>query len=304
MKGPIILKKTKLELLIDPPGENYQRTRFDWTGKIRALTYEGKSITGRELLHPGPDQLAGEGFYNEFGIDGPLGYDELPVGEWCHKIGVGRVKKEDTSYDIHKDYDCQPCEFEVEREEQALRLTCHGPLLNGYAYLLKKEIRLLESGFQINYYLENQGEKPILTSEYSHNFLNIDQAPIGEAYRLRFPFELKPEGFGERVNPEGLLTIGQREVTWKGTPKEAFFFSMLSGGEEVEATWELWNVASGMGISETGSFPTRKVNLWGCGHVISPELFFDIRLAPAQSVRWSRTYQVLEAQGLDKENLF
>ena len=52
------------------------------------------------------------------------------------------------------------------------------------------------------------------------------------------------------------------------------------------------NIKSKIGISETGSFKTDKVNLWGCEHVISPELFFNIFIKPGESVEWSRNYNV------------
>jgi len=44
----------------------------------------------------------------------------------------------------------------------------------------------------------------------------------------------------------------------------------------VAAFWELINTKNKIGISETGSFNTTRVNLWGWKHVISPELFYDI----------------------------
>jgi hypothetical protein len=163
--------------------------------------------------------------------------------------------------------------------------------------LLKKEIELLESGFIIKYYLKNTGEKTITTDEYDHNFIAIDKQLIGRDYILRFPFLIRPELFTGTVNPEGLVEIGQKEFTFKGTPGEQFFFSNLSGSENVDAAWELINTKTKIGIRSTGSFKTAKVNLWGWKHVISPELFFDISVAPGQEIGWSRTYTVFELNG-------
>ena len=59
-----------------------------------------------------------------------------------------------------------------------------------------------------------------------------------------------------------------------------------------DAEWALENTISRIGISETGSFQTNMVNLWGWGHAISPELFFDIHIQAGQSVDWSRTYHI------------
>ena len=47
-------------------------------------------------------------------------------------------------------------------------------------------------------------------------------------------------------------------------------------------------------MSETGSFQTNRINLWGWKHVISPELYFDISIRPGQVAQWSRTYNVFK----------
>jgi hypothetical protein len=173
-------------------------------------------------------------------------------------------------------------------------ITCTSPSFNGYAYVLKKEIRLAESGFIIKYYLKNTGEKTIHTDEYNHNFMLVNNAFIGSDYVLKFPFHLKPEQFVETVNPEGKVEIGNKGITFNGRPNEAFFFSNLSGTANIDAGWELLNTKNKIAITETGSFKTAKVNVWGCKHVISPELFFAITVEPGEEIEWSRTYQVFE----------
>ena len=120
---------------------------------------------------------------------------------------------------------------------------------------------------------------------------------MGPDYVLRFPFEIKPKEFGEHVNPEGLVEIGLKSTHFKGTPNEQFFFSNLSGGKIVPAKWELTHRPSKVGIRETGSFKTGKINLWGWKHVISPELFVNLSTDPAQSVEWSRNYEVFSIDG-------
>ena len=160
--------------------------------------------------------------------------------------------------------------------------------------MLKKEIEIFESGFIIKYKLKNTGENTICTDEYDHNFLAINKDLICSHYILKFPFKIKPALFGAAVNPEEKVEIGQNVITFNNTPDEQFFFSNLSGNEKVDASWELINTKSKIGISETASFKTTKVNLWGWKHVISPELFFNIKVNPGQTIEWSRTYNVFE----------
>jgi len=289
-----ILKNKNLEIRIDLPVENYNFSRFDWTGKIVSVKYKGICVSGIERTDIEDDNIPGKGFYNEFGIEIPIGFGEVKEGEWFPKIGVGLLKKEGEKYLFTKNYEIRPAEFKVSSVPDKLIITCQSPLVNGYAYSLKKEIQLTESGFIIRYFLKNTGEKIIITNEYDHNFLAINNELIGSSYILKFAFPLKPELFDATVNPENKVEVGQKEITFNGTPEEQFFFSNLTGNQNVEASWELLNAKNKIGIRETGSFKTTKVNLWGWKHVISPELFFDINAKPGEEIEWSRTYQMFD----------
>ena len=287
-----ILRNANLEIHIDNPLENYNRSRFDWTGKITAVKYKNVYVTGFETTNAQNEY--GKGMYNEFGIEAAIGYNETKDGNRFHKIGIGLLKRDNEVYDFSKDYNIKPAKFDIKLKSNKLIIECKSQRVNGYGYILKKEIELFESGFGIKYYLQNVGDKTISTNEYTHNFLAINNDLLGPDYILKFPFQIKPILFEKTFNPENKVEIGQNEVTFNDTPNEQFFFSNLSGSVEVEAGWELINTKSNIGISEKGSFKTSKVNLWGAGHVVSPELFFDVKVLPGQSVEWSRTYDVFE----------
>lgn len=289
-----VLKNENLEIEIDLPLTNYNFSRFDWTGKIVSVRYKGISVSGVEKLKDEDVTKSGKGFYNEFGIEAPVGYDEIPEGDWFHKIGVGLLKKEGSDYLFSRKYEIQPAGFKVKAKPDKIIVNCKSQSANGYAYEYRKEIKLLESGFVVNYYLKNTGNKVINTNEYDHNFIAINKEFISSDYILKFPFNIDPELFDATVNPEGKVKIGSNEITFNGTPGEQFFFSNITGNQKIDATWEIINTKIKIGISETGSFKTNKVNLWGWTHVISPELFFDINIKPGEEIEWSRTYKVFE----------
>ena len=289
-----ILKNENLEIQIDLPLSNYNSSRFDWTGKIVSVKYKGISVSGMEKLNDIDDTKSGKGFYNEFGIEAPVGYNEISEGDWFHKIGVGLLKKDGEGYLFSKMYEIQPAVFDIAAKPENIIISCKSQNANGYAYEYEKDIKLVESGFIVKYHLKNTGAKTIITDEYDHNFIAVNNEFISSNYILKFPFNLKPELFDATVNPEGKVKIGQKEITFNATPSEQFFFSNLSGNETIEASWEIINTKSRIGISETASFKTNKVNLWGWKHVISPELFFDINVEPGKEIEWSRTYKVFE----------
>jgi len=82
----LILKNKNIELLIDTPLEHYKLSRFDWTGKIRVAKFKGIPISSVERTDNVNSPSIGKGFYNEFGIDTALGFEEAKVGECLAKI--------------------------------------------------------------------------------------------------------------------------------------------------------------------------------------------------------------------------
>lgn len=294
MYMPHILKNKYLTIHIDLPFENYNFSRFDWTGKIRFVKFQNMPLSSVERTDGQHPQALGEGFYNEFGIDTALGFEAAEIGGWFHKIGIGLLKKTDEEYGFGKNYELKPAIFNTLTESNRLIISCQSAIINGYGYLLRKTIELAENSFSIHYYLENTGNQAIITDEYVHNFIAINQALIGNHYRLNFPFPLQPTLFKETVNPEQKVMIGQKAIQFNGTPTKPFFFSNLSGNKQVAAAWELINLKYKIGIREKGDFQTNKVNLWGWKQVISPELFFKIHIPAGQSMEWIRCYEVFK----------
>jgi len=294
MYMPHILKNKYLTIHIDLPFENYNFSRFDWTGKIRFVKFQNMPLSSVERTDGQHPQALGEGFYNEFGIDTALGFEAAEIGGWFHKIGIGLLKKTDEEYGFGKNYELKPAIFNTLTESNRLIISCQSAIINGYGYLLRKTIELAENSFSIHYYLENTGNQAIITDEYVHNFIAINQALIGNHYRLNFPFPLQPTLFEETVNPEQKVMIGQKAIQFNGTPTKPFFFSNLSGDKQVAAAWELINLKYKIGIREKGDFQTNKVNLWGWKQVISPELFFKIHIPVGQSMEWIRCYEVFK----------
>ena len=289
-----ILKSNSLKVAIDLPLENYKGSRFDWSGKISSIRFKDLPLTTIEDAGSKDVNFLGKGLYNEFGITNPVGYNETPKGGWFHKIGVGLLKKEHKQYLFHRKHVIRPAHFDITYEDRKIIIICKSELLNGYSYILKKEISISENSFTINYFLHNTGEKKIITDEYVHNFMAINNALIGEDYTLKFPFPINSSLFDETVNSENKVEIGLDNVTFNKTPEKQFFFSNLTGGKELQAEWILTNLKANVGIKEFGSFKTDKINLWGWKHVISPELFFKISIDPKETVEWSRKFDVFK----------
>ncbi len=291
---PHLLQNNDIRLAVDLPHEGYNHPRFDWTGKIIDVQYKGISLAGFEKEDAPPGEFIGRGFYNEFGIERPIGFTECRVGDWFHKIGVGLLQKDGDEYAFFHPYKIRALEFHIEKADTYLIFTCESPIVNGYGYRYERKLMLMEDGFRMHYRLENIGFRIIETDEYNHNFTMIDEDKIGKNYKLRFPFKLRPGSYGEALNPQEVVDISDCEVSFNHVPASPFFYSYLNGKDTIAAHWELIHRQSGIGISEIVDFKTFKVNLWGWKGAISPELFIDIRIKPGESKSWSRYYQISE----------
>ena len=136
-----ILKNKNLEIKIDLPLENYNFSRFDWTGKIVDVKFKNIQLATVERTDGQNENSLGKGFYNEFGIDTALGFDDTEIGSWFHKIGVGLLKKEDIQYLFIKNYELRPAEFHNSAESDRILIRFKSQDTKGYEYLLLKEIQ-------------------------------------------------------------------------------------------------------------------------------------------------------------------
>lgn len=284
------LKNGHIRLLIEEPKEGYQGPRFDWTGKINQFWWNDISFCGEEK-ESGSDQM-GRGFYNEFGLSDPIGYDQCKNGEYFPKVGVGLLKKySNDPYDFFYPYEIRPFEFCIKRSENSVSVQCLNKDFESAIYL-EKEIVLTRDGFVINYNLENIGNHLIETSEYVHNFLSIKSEGVSSDLHLQFEGGVHFHSFQNGLNPDGSMDIINNSLIWKGTPENDFFFENISRPHE-GINWTLIHKKLKVGITEIVDFKPSKINLWGRSNVVSPEIFKAIQLEPGNAQSWKREFRVL-----------
>ena len=287
----ISLRSQRLEVEISAPGAAYHGARFDWSAFITQVTLDGKhNFCVPESLQVG-EGTGGIGLCNEFGIDQPVGYDEIEPGDLFPKLGIGLLQRQDRlPYNFFHPYTIVQCfPVVVENGLDWARFTVEPLECNGYAARLVKTVRLQNNSLEIAYELENVGQKALLTNEYVHNFNAIDCHALGPDYRLRFPY---------RVEIEKEITRGMEVVEFHGdevrisqTPTEAFYFRTLGFSQSAAPQWELTLPASGVGLCETDDFAPLRVGVWGTGHVISVEIFNEVSVQPGQVQQWTRLYE-------------
>jgi hypothetical protein len=293
-RNSINLRSPRLVVEIGAPGEAYNGTRFDWSGFITQVRLDGKhTFCVPESYKPG-DGTGGIGLCNEFGIDQPVGYDEIDPGDLFPKLGVGLLRRQDRSaYDFFYPYKIvKRFPVTVESGPGWASYTVESLDCRGYAARLVKTVFLTANYLEIAYELTNVGQKALVTNEYVHNFNAINSQPLGPDYRLRFPYAVEIE----QETARGMEVIGFQgeEARINRTPTQAFYFRPLGFCRSEGPQWELSLPAVGVGLNEVDDFTPVRVGVWGTGHVVSVEVFNAINVAPGYVQRWVRRYEFMD----------
>lgn len=283
------LQNTRLRVEIAPPQAHGLASRWSWGGFITQVALDGKHIfCAPESLDP-TEGDGGQGLCHEFGIFRPVGFDDAPVGGQFPKIGVGLLRKPDEKpYDFTRLYEIEPFEIEVKSDEHSIAFQSKPLPCNGYAFSLSERIELRDDQLHISCELANVGENPIRTNEYRHNFLALDSKLPNPNWRLRFApglsFEEETPFLAHRNETHG------DEWSWPETPLQPAGY-LLIGIPQDGPHWTLRDDCNGQSISETLQGPFEHLNVWCAPHVVSPEVFVSLDVAPNQSVKWKRVYR-------------
>jgi hypothetical protein len=289
------LSSDRLVVELAAPGSIYRGTRFDWTGFITQVTLDGRhTFCVPESLEPGQG-TGGVGLCNEFGIEMAVGYADAKPGNHFPKLGIGLlVKSDDQDYSFMHPYEiAQLFPVEIEAEDTQASIVVEPLDCRGYAARVTKTIAVRGDQLEISYQLENTGQQPIATHEYCHNFCGIDQHHMGPDYRLRVPYKIElaemPATWRQRLDEA--LSIEGGDIRCRATPKSPFYCRPQGFARTDAPQWELVHVPSGVGMREYDDFAPSRVAVWGTTHVISAEVFVDVRSQPGEVQTWSRRYE-------------
>ncbi len=296
MKNPkteIRSDRIKAGLLLPDSKEGYYRgTRFDWSGVISDLSYNGHTFFGKWFDKYSPtlhDAIMGP--VEEFA---PMGYEEADSGGNFVMIGIGLLKRPDNKdhnrFGYYEIIDPGKWEVKTKTGETDFR---HILKSNDYSYEYTKQVRLLKDKpvLELTHVLKNTGKKAIITNVYNHNFFVIDNQPTGPDFTVTFPFKLSGEGqgFGTIAEMKDNRIIFNRNLN-KG---ETVFCGSVSGfgNDPEDLDIEVSNKASGAGVRITGDRPLSKLIFWACPTTLCPETYVDIKVEPGQEFTWKFSYE-------------
>jgi len=271
----------------------YRGARFDWSGVIYHLEYNGHTYFGKWFDRYEPtlhDAIMGP--VDSFN---PIGYDDARIGEGFLRIGVGILEKPDepryaftTPYKIldHGNWKIKKNSSSVTFIQELKS--------DKYQYKYTKTVKLTKGKPELllRHTLENKGTAELETDVYNHNFFVIDNQPTGPDFIVKFPFvpqgELK--GKTDKGSIEG-QNIVYHDVIQKG---EYFAVSPLTGYASTMADHDLRieNKRTKAGVRIIGDKPIVRFVYWSAAATLCPEPYINVKVQPGESMTWSIRYEL------------
>ena len=281
----------------------YRGTRFDWSGAIVSLKWNGHEYFGPWFDRHDPkihDAITGP--VEEFLTgDAALGYAEAKPGESFVRIGVGAVRKPDEpAYRRFATYEIvDPGEWTVRKGSNRIEFVHELRGTAGYAYVYRKTLRLIKDSLVLEHRLRNTGRKAIATSVYNHNFFTLDRQPTGPDIAVRFPFEAR----ASRALNELAEIRGRELVFLKEFVKGQTVFTEVEGfgATAKDYDFRIEHRQSGAGVRITGDRPLSKLLFWSAGLTVCPEPYIDASVEPGKESSWRITYQFYQAASVKGE---
>ena len=272
-------------------------------------------VVGQVVLHRRhrfcqPEQrIPGRVTCNGLGLCGEFVWDELACeaapGEVFPKIGVGflRQRPEGGAYDMWKHYEAQPFPVEHWMQDDYTVVFRQKPKeALGVSATLTKAVRVYRNEITLTTTLENTGSRDLSLYEYQHNFVAIDDIPVGPGYRLEIPFDgtLDKLPFGavrleDYTTPvPGLLKVENGKVLWNKR-MERVAYHKVTEREDIlscpEYTWRLSHEKSDASISETVHFVPAKLVIWGIEHCVCAEVYNEWNVPVGGRQTFARTWR-------------
>ena len=276
----------------------YRGTRFDWSGVIPDLQYNGHSYCAQWFEKYDPtthDAIMGpvESFF-------PLGFDDAKAGGSFVQIGVGVLSKtDDAKYAPFRYYHILNAgEWKVKKKSSSIEFT-HTLRDSNYSYQYKKTATLIKGKpiLVLTHSLKNTGWRTIETNVFNHNFFVMDHQPTGPDFTIKFPFILSGDAEGQRGIGAGDIAeikdsqiVFNRELTKINREQ---VYSVLHGYSNDPKDYDIRieNHKTGAAIRITSDRPFSKLVFWGVATVFTPEPYVQMKINPGETFNWKIVYQ-------------
>jgi hypothetical protein len=298
----------------------YTSTRFDWSGVIADLEFQGHHYYGPwfqkidpnvyDFGYDGADVVSAPftamiGPGEEYQTNGKaLGFDDAKAGGTFIKIGVGVLKKpDDSKYDHSKTYEIvDGGKWNVKKGKDYITFTHELTDPNThYGYSYTKTMRLVPGKPQlvIEHTLKNTGTRAIQTNMYNHNFLVLDHQPPGPDFSITFAHDVQA-----RRQPNAALgEVRANQIVYHKTlENQDRMTTALVGFSEDAKDYDIRveNKKVGAGVHITGDKPLANVGYWSIKTVLAVEPYIAMSIEPGADFSWKINYEYYTLPGSAK----
>ena len=273
----------------------YRGARFDWSGVIADLQFNGHTYFGKWFDRYDPhlhDAIMGP--VEEFRSDeGAAGYAAAKPGGTFLKIGVGVLKKiDDQPYAFVKPYEIvDGGKWKTKTGKASVVFTQTIATSDGYAYEYRKTVRLAKAKplLILEHSLRNKGKLPLDTFVYNHDFFMRDQQPTGRDFTVQF-------GFAPTATDDwkGLAKVDGKQIVYlKDLAAHQTAASYLTGYGASASDYDITvkNNKTGAAVHQTGDHPLARVYLWSIPTTVCPEAYIALKVAPGATEHWTTQYE-------------
>ena len=291
----------------------YKGTRFDWSGQVASLVYQGHNLIGKWYTATDPNVLDLE-FRGDDIVTGPsttmvgvpeefaslparsaFGWEDAKVGGTFVKIGVGVLRKpDDKKYDHFRLYEIvDRGKWTVKRTASSVEFTqTVSDPGSGYGYVYTKKVSLTLGKPQmvIEHTLRNTGSKPLNGMVYDHNFQRWDDQTPGPDYTIQFAYEPKATDSldGVPVAIHGKTVTFTRPLAGKDSLRVA---TTGFGPDAKDYDFRIENRKLGIGWHATGDKPLMQAVVWSIRSAFAVEPFITYNVEPGKEFNWKLSYE-------------
>jgi len=279
--------------LPDPENGYYRATRFEWSGIIASLEYDGHNYFGEWKSVHDPffhEDLCGP---VEGSIYPGLGYAEAKTGGKFVRLGVGVLEKpEEKEYLWNHTYKLvDHGKWTTKEGGDWIEFTHELNTDLGYSYIYIKRIELKKDrpGFTITHILKNTGLKKIELDQFNHNFFVIDGKTTGPDFVVTFPFRVStPDSLKD------LIKIRKKELMFLREFHNESIWLLIEGYKQEiqDHNISVINRKAGAGIQFAVNKPLYRLAFWATTTTLCPENFIFISIDPGKEEKWVSDYNL------------
>ena len=299
----VSISNGSVHALIDLPDADkgwYRASRFDWSGVIPCLSYDGHTYFNpwRPTHDPmGHDSLSGPvEEFNSLESKAPLGFEDAKAGDLFVKPGVGVLRRlDDAPYKFMTPYpivDHGKWSYKAKSNEVAITQNLSSSIGYGYDYTKTLELEKGASVLVIHHHMKNTGTKTIDTDVYDHDFYRLDNVTTGPDMSVHFAFTptaSRALANGGELNGHDLVyhsELQERQTVQTG----------ITGYSSSPSDYDfiVKNAKTGVGVEQTSDSPIASINFWSVPTVIAPEAYIHIHIVPGASQDWTIRYRFFD----------